>query len=282
MNLKDVKLCAFADEAADDLAGQIDMMQAGGIEYLEIRAIDRINVTKFTDEQVKGYKAQLDDAGIKVWSIGSPHGKIKITDSFEKELDRFKRTLEIAHMMEAKCMRIFSFYNTDGKAEFRDEVLEKMSRYVEAAKGSGIVLCHENEKGIYGDNADRCLEIHRALPDIRGVFDPANFVQVSENTLRAWDMLEPYIYYGHIKDSLADGNIVPPGKGIGNIAEYLPKFFAKGCNVLTLEPHLMHFASLATIEQKGEESKLGLYHFESRREAFDYAIASLKEIIERI
>ncbi len=282
MDLNKVRLCAFADEAADDLAGQIDMMKNGGIEYLEIRAIDSVNVSKFTNEQTREYKKQLDDAGIKVWSIGSPHGKIKITAPFGPELDRFKRSIEIAHMMEAKCMRIFSFYETNGDAAFRDEVFERMARYAEAAKGSGIVLCHENEKGIYGDNADRCLEIHKAIPEIRGVFDPANFVQVGEDTLRAWDMLEPYIYYGHIKDSLADGNIVPPGKGIGNIAEYLPKFFAKGLEVLTLEPHLMHFASLAAIEQKGEESKLGLYHFESRREAFDYAIASLKEIIERI
>ncbi len=282
MDLKKVKLCAFADEAADDLGGQIAMMKDGGIEYLELRAIDRNNISDFTDTEARVYKRQLDESGIRVWSLGSPIGKVKITDPFEKELDRLKRVLELADIMNAQCIRMFSFYGTDGKLTYRDEVLERLSRFAEAAKGSGVILCHENEKGIYGDNADRCLEIHKAIPEIRGVFDPANFVQVGEDTIRAWDMLEPYVYYGHIKDSLADGSIVPPGKGLGRISEYLPKFFAKGCEVLTLEPHLMEFASLAAIEEKGEESKIGLYHFENSREAFDYAISALKQIIERI
>ncbi len=275
----DVKLCAFADEAADDLAGQIDMMKNGGIEYLEMRAVDKKNVSLFSDEEAREYRKRLDDAGIKVWSLGSPIGKVEITAPFSEEIDRLKRTLEIADITGAKRIRMFSFYGTNGEAAYRDEVMERLSRFADAAKGSGVVLCHENEKGIYGDSADHCLDIYKSVPEIRGVFDPANFVQVGEDTLRAWDMLADYIDYGHIKDSLADGSIVPPGKGIGHIAEYLPKFFAKGLQVLTLEPHLMEFASLAAIERAGEESKVGLYHFDSRRQAFDYAIAALKEII---
>jgi hypothetical protein len=95
-------------------------------------------------------------------------------------------------------------------------------------------------------------------------------------------MLEPYVFYGHIKDSLADGSIVPPGKGIGHIAEYLPKFAAKGCQVLTLEPHLKVFSALKDLETPGDESKVGLYHFETKRDAFDCAVNSLKDIIKEI
>ena len=160
--------------------------------------------------------------------------------------------------------------------------MERLSKYVEAARGSGVTLCHENEKGIYGDNAARCLEIHKAIPELKSVFDPANFVQVGQDTLEAWAMLEPYVFYGHIKDSLADGSIVPPGKGIGHIPEYLPKFVAKGCDVLTLEPHLTVFSALKSLEEEGEESKVGLYKFASKREAFDYAVNSLKDIIKEI
>ena len=280
--MADIRLCAFADEAADSLAGQIKALRENGIGFLELRTIDKKNVTKFTNDEVKEYKKQLDDAGIKVWSIGSPIGKVKITDDFNVDLELCKRTVEIANMFDAKSIRMFSFYGTNGEAQYRDEVMERLSKYVEAARGSGVTLCHENEKGIYGDIAVRCREIHEALPELKCVFDPANFVQSGQDTLEAWAMLEPYVFYGHIKDSLADGSIGPPGKGIGHSPEYLPKFVAKGCDVLTLEPHLTVFSALKSLEEEGEESKVGLYKFASKREAFDYAVNSLKDIIKEI
>ena len=277
-----VKLCAFADEAGDTLPEQIAMMKDNGIGYLELRAIDKKNVSKMTVAEITEYKKRLDDAGIKVWSLGSPIGKVDINAPFEQELDRLKHTVELAVAAEAQCIRLFSFYGTNGDPAYRDAVIENLSKFVEAAKGSGVTLCHENEKGIYGDNAARCLEIHKAIPEMPAIFDPANFVQVGQNTLEAWEMLEPYVYYGHIKDSLADGSIVPAGAGEGHIAEYLPKFFAKGCEVLTLEPHLAIFSSLAAIEKKGDESKIGHFHFDSKREAFDLAVNELKKIIRGI
>ena len=85
--MADIKLCAFADEAGDSLADQIKAMQENGIGLLELRSIDKKNVTKFTNEEVKEYKKQLDDAGIGVWSIGSPIGKVKIEDDFNIDLD---------------------------------------------------------------------------------------------------------------------------------------------------------------------------------------------------
>ena len=280
--MADIKLCAFADEAGDSLAEQIKAMQENGIGLLELRTIDTKNVTKFTNDEVKEYKKQLDDAGIKVWSLGSPIGKVQISADFNIDLDLCKRTVEIADMFGAKSIRMFSFYGTNGEEQYRDLVMERLAKYVETTKGTDITLCHENEKGIYGDIAARCLEIHQNVPQLKCVFDPANYVQVGQDTLEAWAMLEPYVFYGHIKDSLADGSIVPPGKGIGHIAEYLPKFAAKGCQVLTLEPHLKVFSALKDLETPGDESKVGLYHFETKRDAFDCAVNSLKEIIKEI
>ena len=280
--MADIKLCAFADEAGDSLAEQIKAMKENGIGLLELRTIDKKNVTKFTNDEIKEYKKQLDDAGIKVWSIGSPIGKVQITDDFNIDLDLCKRTVEIADMFDAKSIRMFSFYGTNGEEKYRDTVMERLAKYVETTKGTDITLCHENEKGIYGDIAARCLEIHQNVPGLKCVFDPANFVQVGQDTLEAWEMLEPYVFYGHIKDSLEDGSIVPPGKGNGRIAEYLPKFAAKGCNVLTLEPHLTVFSALKSLETPGDESKIGLYRFETKRDAFDCAVNSLKDIIKEI
>lgn len=275
------RLCAFADEADASIAGQIRAMNENGITLLEMRGVNGKNVTKLTASEARDIRRELDAGGISVWSLGSPAGKTPITDPFEAEEEQFKHLLETADIMNAHCIRLFSFYGTNGEAGYRDEVLARLSRFVELAKGSGVRLCHENEKGIWGDVADRCLEIHQAIPELSAVFDPANFVQCHEDTLRAWELLSPYVYYGHIKDARADGTVVPPGDGIGQLAKYLPQFFAKGCEVLTLEPHLTKFVGRGKLEQSDENAACAL-NFATGREAFDFAVQSLKKLLSAI
>ena len=276
------KLCAFADEADKALSGQILAMRENGIGYLEMRGVNGVNVAKLTEAEAKQAAAELSAAGIKVWSLGSPAGKTPITDPFDFEKEQFKRLLETAHITGAHAIRLFSFYGTDGKAEYRDEVMERLSRFVEMAKGSGVVLCHENEKGIYGDVAPRCAEIHRLVPELKAVFDPANFVQCGQDTMEAWELLEPYVYYGHIKDANKDGKVVPPGMGEGKLSAYLKRFFAKGCEVLTLEPHLTKFVGLAALENGDVPQSVADWSFKSNREAFDFATKTLKNILEEL
>ena len=123
------------------------------------------------------------------------------------------------------------------------------------------------------------MQILKAVPGLKAVFDPANFIQCGQDTLKAWEMLKEYVYYGHIKDADRDGNIVPPGCGIGHIAEYLPDFVNCGCQVLTLEPHLSNFVGLANLEEEGARSNVSKLSFANNRESFNYAVNSLKSII---
>lgn len=277
-----IKLCAFADEADPMLDGQIKMMVDNGISLLEIRGVNNKNISAVTADEAKEIRKKLDDNGISVWSLGSPIGKIKITDDFDKEIDTFKRMLDVGAILDAKCVRLFSFFGTGGKQEYFDEVCAKLNTYVELCKPYGIIPCHENEKGIYGESADNCLALLKSVSGLKAVFDPANFVQCGQDTLVAWDMLKEYVYYGHIKDAKADGAVVPPGCGIGHIPEYLPDFAARGCSVLTLEPHLASFVGLDALEEEGAKSNVGTLAFNSNREAFDYATNALKDIINTL
>ncbi len=276
-----LKLCAFADEADPKLDAQIDMMVENGIPYLEMRGVDGKNVADLTEDEVKDAVARLEAAGLKVWSLGSPAGKTKITDDFAFEEERFARLLRTAELTGAKCIRLFSFYGTDGKDEYFDEVCARLSRFIEMAKPYGVVLCHENEKGIYGDTAERCEKLLKALPELKAVYDPANFLQCGENTLEAWDTLAPYIHYIHIKDCAPDGSIVPPGEGVGQIDALLSRY-AKVGGVVTLEPHLTDFVGLSDLEEEGDKSAVGGCKFASGREAFDYATNSIKNIIANL
>ena len=270
------KLSAFADEADSRIAQQIIAMQENDISYLEIRGVDGENISNLSCEKAKQVRKQLEDAGISVWSLGSPYGKIGIGDAFEPHLDQFKHGLELADILGAKRIRMFSFYVPQNNAEaYTDEVMRRLDAFRSAAKGSDIILCHENEKGIYGDNAVRCAEIHQTFPDIKAVFDPANFIQCGQDTKEAWALLHPYVEYLHIKDALENGSVVPAGKGIGNIPYLLSQYQGE---VLTLEPHLSVFAGFDQLEN-GEKTNINPYCYPSSRAAFDAAVNALKEII---
>ncbi|MEG0693279.1 MAG: TIM barrel protein, partial [Oscillospiraceae bacterium] len=259
---------------------QIEAMRQNNIHYLEIRGVDGKNISELTFSQVKEVSQTLFDAGIETWSIGSPIGKIKITDDFEPHLNCFKRMIETAHILNARCFRIFSFYET-GKADiYRDEVMFRLSRFVEESKGSSVILCHENEKEIFGEGYENCLDIVKTIPEIKAVFDPANFVQSGGDPLKAWKNLSPYVEYLHIKDALKDGKNVPVGYGDGNIKEILKLYYEQGGRVITLEPHLSVFDGLQNLEGT-PKSEVGSneFMFQNQREAFDYAASMLEKMI---
>ena len=277
-------LSAFADESCDGFFGQIDALKRNALGYLEIRNLDGMNVSKLTLERAREIRNILDGEGLGVWSVGSPIGKIQISDDFEAHMDLYRHTLDVAGELGAGNIRLFSFFMPKGEdpGQYKNLVLERMARFAETAKPYGVNPCHENEKGIYGDIASRCLEIHQAVPGLKAVFDPANFVQCGQDTLEAWKLLSPYVHYLHIKDALANGQVVPPGKGLGNVPTIVGNYLAQGGKAISLEPHLYEFVGLKSLEQEGDESVVGAMAFADAPAAFDFAVNTFKTILEGI
>ena len=274
------KIAAFADEASGELAGQIKAMKDNGVSMLEMRGVDGFNPVSITLDHCKEIRSQLEANGLSVWSIGSPCGKDQIADDFTPQLDRMKHVIDVAVACGASRIRMFSFHGCQDAAATRDEVLYRLTRFCEAAEGSGVKLCHENEKGIYGDNAERCNDILRNVPALGGIFDPANFLQCNQPTVEAWELLKDRIDYFHIKDVNAQGKIVPAGCGDGHIPELLKDYLKNGGQVMTLEPHLKIFDALKAIET-GEKSQIE-NAYASSEEAFAAAANALKKILAEI
>ncbi len=279
--MSNIKIYAFADEVSPFIDKQIEAMKNNSLSGLEIRNVDDVNIAEISDRTAKEVKAKTDAADLRVLTIGSPIGKMDIEKgNFPLHTEKFKRTLELANILGAENLRLFSFFTpTEERSSYRDRVIERLSLFSELARGSGITLCHENEKGIYGDIPERCAEIHKALPEIKAIFDPANYVQCGVDTLKAWEIMKPYVKYLHIKDSLADGNVVPAGKGVGNLSHILADFAESGGEYVTLEPHLAVFDGLAELEREGEKSGVGaMYTYKSNEEAFNAALKALREL----
>lgn len=279
--MKNIKLCAFADEASARISGQIAALKRNGLEYLEIRGVDGENVSKISAEKAKEVRKMLDAEGLAVWSVGSPIGKHHMERDFAPHLEDHKRVIELSYILGADRIRMFSFYPIPG--ENADTTEKRAFGHIDALCGitpADRILCHENEKHIFGETVENCLKIHKAFPRIRAVFDPANFVQCGVDTLEAWKILEDYVEYLHIKDALADGTVVPAGLGIGNVPQIIKQYLARGGEVMTLEPHLHSFVGLSGLED-GRSVKASDIKYKDNDESFDAAARALKEILEK-
>jgi sugar phosphate isomerase/epimerase len=118
-----------------------------------------------------------------------------------------------------------------------------MSALTRIAEEHGLVLAHENEKEIYGDRPERCLDLITAVgsPALRATFDAANFVQCGVRPhAEAYGLLRPYLAYLQVKDALAaTGEVVPAGQGDGEVRETLAALRDSGfAGYVSLEPHL--------------------------------------------
>ena len=157
-----------------------------------------------------------------------------------------------------------------------------MKKMCELAEEENVILLHENEKEIYGDIASRCLDIFETVksPALKGVFDPANFVQCGEDVYpKAFNMLKEHIVYMHIKDALENGDVVPAGYGIGGVENIISDLYASGYEgFLSLEPHLGSFNGLANLELDDKMLNLA----KSTPEKFTLAYESLKKILDKV
>ncbi len=77
-----ITLTGFADEISSDLEEQLDVLESENIRYLELRGVWGKNVLELNEQESLRVKSRLAARGFGVSSIGSPIGKINITDDF--------------------------------------------------------------------------------------------------------------------------------------------------------------------------------------------------------
>lgn len=266
-----ISLCAFADEAADDLAGQIEALRRNNIAKIELRSLGGVNVKDLSLAEAKKAKEAFDAAGIFVWAIGSPIGKSDIAGDFAEVQKNLAHILDLCAVFHCDKIRAFSFFTTQHDRD-EQEVLRRMRLLVEQAAKAGAKLYHENEKDIFGDTAAHVERVLR-VEGLCSVYDPANYVQMGETPENMARMRKRAAYF-HIKDALRSGELVPAGEGDGEIPALIAEL--NGDAVFTLEPHLAVFSGYAAIDK--HEMK-NIHEFASRDEAFDAAVTALKGLL---
>ncbi len=273
-------ISAFADEYSPDFDTQLSALKENGISAIEPRNVSGTNISSLSDVQLDEMVKKVNAAGITVYSIGSPLGKIKITDPMQPHLELTERTCVIAKALGCKRIRMFSFYLPhDKKRAYRSEVLSRINAMLDIADSYGITLCHENEGGIYGEEPEMCLDLFNALGNrLKCVFDMGNFTLGKYDPWNAYTLLKDKIEYFHIKDGTKNMEIVPPGLGEGRIKDILSDYKKTVNNdvYITLEPHLQTFEGL----KKLTDSVFSYpYPYETAECAFIDALNRLRNLI---
>ncbi len=252
---------AFGDEIAPGLEEQITVLQQNGVAALELRSAWGDNVVDLGPERLDRAADLLRAADISVSAVASPVGKADVEGDFDAEVSRLRAAMDAAHRLQTNRIRVFSFFVPEGRhAEFRDEVLRRMRTFAKEAASQDVVLVHENESYVYGDDAEHCRDLVESVgsPALQIAFDPANFVQVGVRPFdEAWPLLAQHVVHFHVKDAVGVArngmapyparapelqlmaSVRPAGEGEGQFPELLQAIDRRDYRgFLVIEPHL--------------------------------------------
>lgn len=287
-----LKISGFADEIDSDFEKQLETVRNLGMHYISFRSAYGKNSADYTeDEFADKILPLLHKYEIGISSIGSPIGKVKISDrrAVSKQEKQLENLCRIAVRADCRYIRIFSFYLNGQEAALSEKaaVKEALRRFIDIAARYDLILLHENEKDIYGDSLARNLELMERLagPHFGMAFDFANFVQCGEDPRECWDKLKPYVRYIHIKDAIrASGENVVFGTGDAEAESILRQALLEEewRGFLTLEPHLVLFDSLKDLEVKEASEVIKENKASSGAEAYAMQYKALTDILKEI
>tara|TARA_B100000029_G_scaffold389575_1_gene385965 strand:+ start:2049 stop:3044 length:996 start_codon:yes stop_codon:yes gene_type:complete len=219
-----VILTGFADEAANQKTAhqQFSAFAALGLQYYTIRFIDLgqgvKNVMQLTKPEITRLQRLHDEYGLRVSSLGSPIGKVKLLDvddgthnpfiPFSKYLDKqVRRAVGLANTLGTKLIRGFSFYHPRGTdpADHISQVVDQLGQIAEICDRSDLTFGLEVEANLVGQSGQLLAEIHRQVnhPALNLIFDAGNIVTQgcsAEEVFQQYVLMKRGMGWMHIKD----------------------------------------------------------------------------------
>lgn len=217
-------ISGFADEAANLKTAELQFaaFAALGLQYYSIRFIDVgsgiKNVMKLTGPEIKKIRSLQDEYGMKVSSIGSPIGKVKLKDiddgtknvyvPFKKYLaGDVKKACQLAHAFDAKLIRGFSFYHPKGSdpRDYLAQATDQLGQIAELCRQEDLTFGLEIEANLIGSTGQILAEIYRQVnnPAMVLVFDAGNIITQGYSTAEVFEQylaMKPGLGWLHIKD----------------------------------------------------------------------------------
>jgi hypothetical protein len=231
----EVILTGFADEGPVDkkAEAQLTMLSALGMSWYSLRFVDVgtgvKNAMKLSKQEVKRLCRLHGEFGIRVSSLGSPIGKVKLLDvedgtanayiPFDKYLaNDVQRAVDLAGAFDTKLIRGFSFYHPRGTApeDHVDAAAERLARIAEVCAKAGVLFGLEVEANLIGQNGRLLRSLYRKVnhPNLQLIFDGGNLSSQNlrpDETYSEYEAMRSGIGWMHIKDYRIDTKLAWTG-----------------------------------------------------------------------
>ncbi len=269
-------LTGFADEAAQDLAGQIKATQVLGWNAIESRSIDGVNIHDIDEGAFDAACAQLAEAGVYVNCFGSTianWGK-NIEAPFEETLVEVERAIPRMQRLGTKLIRIMSYARRDDAEQMADERFRRLQEITRRFVDAGITPVHENCMNYGGMSWQHSLQLVEAVDGLKLAYDTGNpafsmdWSQGGKALQDPWEFyqrVKPHIAYVHIKDVVAGSGgeketYTYPGEGGGRIPDILRDLKESGYNGgISIEPHMASVFHDADAGSASPEDSYAIY-----------------------
>lgn len=225
-------LAVITDEISEDLAHALQVCTDLGIQDIELRSINGASIVDHSPESLQQIKSAIIDGGFSVCNIASPFLKTHIDEEHvptgnvhsareltrEEHWDVLKRSLEIAHLLDAPIVRAFSFWRVAEPESVREDILETLAKATEIVRDAGKLLGLENEHACnIGSGTEAAWYLERiADPTLGLIWDPGNIAALGVVPDKSqYDAVAERIIHVHVKDgdAIPAESFVPPGEG---------------------------------------------------------------------
>lgn len=224
----EVIISGFADEGPEDkkAEAQLTMLAALGMSYYSLRFVDVgqgvKNVMQLSRREIRRLQRLHADFGIRVASIGSPIGKVKLVDEEDGSTNVYTpfktylkkevaRAVELAREFDTRLIRGFSFYHPRGTDPeiYLDQVAGQLIQIAELCQEAGVFFGLEVEANLVGQNGRLLQALYRKIahPHLYLIFDGGNLAcqnLTSVETFAEYQAMKQGIGWMHIKDYQID------------------------------------------------------------------------------
>jgi L-ribulose-5-phosphate 3-epimerase len=253
------RLGVLTDEVSPRLREALDWAADHRLAHVEIRTVEGMNVVQMTNGQIAEIRREAHKRGLIVSAVASPLFKcaldrsrpVSAGDTFghkeetvEEHFVKLQRCLDIARMLEAPRIRIFSFWREQDPEAHMAEIAGHLKRAAEIAETSDVTLLLENEPACNGGYAEEVGRLVRAVgsPRLETLWDPGNEEYGGRPAFpEGYGFVRGTVAHVHLKDAIVAPKgpcCVPIGSGRVPFAEQLQALERDGYRGLyTIETH---------------------------------------------
>ncbi len=253
-------LTGFADEAADDIDGQIRATSELGWQYIESRSINGKNIHDIPDSDFDEACGKLQDAGIGINCFGSAiaNWSKQITEPFDSSLEEARRAIPRMKRIGTGLIRIMSFAVLKDRGpddQMEEERFRRVRELYKMFTDEGITPVHENCMNYGGMGWTYTLKLIENVPGLKLVFDTGNPIGSNDcikpqpyprqSSWEFYQHVKEHVAYVHIKDAIWDAESEKPqptfpGEGQGDVRRIVKDLLDGGYDGgFSIEPHMV-------------------------------------------